>query len=716
MIKKILKIKNIGRYDIDLQNCNCCFGRQTIIFGPNKTGKTTLTDIFRSLKENEKSYILGRKSFCTPKKSIPMCEILYSNNKTNTLDGNWSNKDIEIFDNNFIERNIFLGNRIDQDQKAELHKILIDEENFKIQEEIDAEESKIKELFKKRDEIRNKIGPSFDLFIKTKDSDKINDVDEKIKENHNKQVQNSNKEDLIKLKQNTKLSFDFESFENNIKKNIDTTLESRIADHIKNHWRVPSNDISFLENGVEKISSDNNCPFCGQSLERVEHLILDFKKFFNPVYKETQTCINNAINDFKKIDLEKEIAQFKALGFEFKTQVLIEPLKINYQNILREIEEKEKDLSMEIDIKNFADYKQFKKTIRELYEEIKDITMDPEDINTLREEERKLKFNKSRFSSKGIEIYKEYCDNENLIKNQKIKIDTLNESLKIQIANSFQKYEEEINKILIDSYANFKLINLSSISNRTLREKHYCDYEFVFDDSYTVPIQDQNDKPQFKNTLSDSDKRILAFAFFVAKLKQDPLLQNKIVVLDDPFTTLDEERRDSMINIIAKLPCQQIIVLSHNRNFIKRCVYLFQKNIPVDKKDIKTLRLKFNSNLIKLEKLDVDKDIDFLESVNRDIELLENADESDIFSVYDGIRRIIEHIIKLKYGKYLDNGKGEIDLPMKYFQRKDCKSPMKKKIKENNYQENHHSGTNQPTPEELLRKKDDFLNNILPKI
>ena len=57
MIKKILKIKNIGCYDIDSANDDRSFGKQTIIFGANKIGKTTLKSIFRAVKESEVNYI-----------------------------------------------------------------------------------------------------------------------------------------------------------------------------------------------------------------------------------------------------------------------------------------------------------------------------------------------------------------------------------------------------------------------------------------------------------------------------------------------------------------------------------------------------------------------------------------------------------------------------------------------------------------------------------
>ena len=46
MIKKILKIKNVGRYDIDSANNDMSFGKQTVVFGPNKIGKNNINLYF----------------------------------------------------------------------------------------------------------------------------------------------------------------------------------------------------------------------------------------------------------------------------------------------------------------------------------------------------------------------------------------------------------------------------------------------------------------------------------------------------------------------------------------------------------------------------------------------------------------------------------------------------------------------------------------------
>ena len=78
-------------------------------------------------------------------------------------------------------------------------------------------------------------------------------------------------------------------------------------------------------------------------------------------------------------------------------------------------------------------------------------------------------------------------------------------------------------------------------------------------------------KPSFRNTLSGGDKSTLALAFFLATVNANTYLANSIVVLDDPFNSLDNFRRQFTANEIFKLCsfAQQVVVLSHDKNFLR---------------------------------------------------------------------------------------------------------------------------------------------------
>jgi wobble nucleotide-excising tRNase len=715
MLKKLLKVKNIGRYAIDSTCDDLSFKRQTIIFGTNKIGKTTLVSILKSLRESNNFYITGRRTFGTTSKDIQECEILFDSNKA-IYDSSWSNSNIEIFDNDFIHKNIFIADKIEQNHKAQLHKILINEPNFELQKKIDGEEINYVNFIRNKDFAKVAIGTNFNEFIKLNDIAEIFDVDIKLKENQNKQKQYHNQTKLNQLKSTTKLSFNFSIFEKDIKQNIDNKLEEKIREHIQKCWGEGiSEDMEFLNSGIDKISNDKDlCPFCGQRLNNVDVLISSMKEFFSETYKNTQSSIKKAIEDFKSIDIEKEIAQFKAEGFEFSIKFKEQDFANNILVILKKLIQKQIDLSTDIKLEELSEYVQFKGIVESMNSEVQSLQTQDLNLEVLIKEESSLKLNKDRFSVDGKKKYKKYKDSEKAGNDKKIEIDQLNEKLKNSLNELFGQYLGEINEILRESHANFKIAELKSISNRSMKESFFCDYTFLFDNTHDVDILADEDKPQFKNTLSDSDKRIFAFAFFIAKLKKDVSLSNKIVILDDPFISLDEDRRDSMIDILKELNYKQIIILSHSRSFVKRCLKKF--NEGKEEREEKTKLLRLNNTLGKtvIASLDVREDNDFLDGVERYLKELQEAGVSSISLHYDNIRKIIENIVKVKYGHLLNSE--EERLPMKYFKNVDCKSFMKDKINENDYQENHHDGDNQPTPEELISKRDYFIDNVMPCI
>ncbi len=86
----------------------------------------------------------------------------------------------------------------------------------------------------------------------------------------------------------------------------------------------------------------------------------------------------------------------------------------------------------------------------------------------------------------------------------------------------------------------------------------------------------------FATTLSEADKRTLAFAFFIARLKADPHLSDKLVVLDDPVSSFDLTRMRQSVQLVAKLvdKCHQIIVLSHDPHFIRELTEHLAKQKP----------------------------------------------------------------------------------------------------------------------------------------
>jgi len=135
----------------------------------------------------------------------------------------------------------------------------------------------------------------------------------------------------------------------------------------------------------------------------------------------------------------------------------------------------------------------------------------------------------------------------------------------------FPAYQSAINDYLQRFYAGFQL---GSVAARDTGTGPTCNYNVVINNT-SVRVAGGTQapgEPSFRNTLSSGDRNTLALAFFFASLDQDPDLDSKIVVIDDPITSLDDHRSLTTVQEVRALTtrAQQVIVLSHDKRFLCR--------------------------------------------------------------------------------------------------------------------------------------------------
>ena len=169
-------------------------------------------------------------------------------------------------------------------------------------------------------------------------------------------------------------------------------------------------------------------------------------------------------------------------------------------------------------------------------------------------------------------------------------------------------------------------------------------------------------KPNFKNTLSDSDKRVLAFAFFYSLMIHDIRLNNKIIVFDDPFSSFDSDRRLKTVQLLANphlitedgeivaKSINQLIVLTHEAEFFK---WLYKKlDSP---RTLKIVPDGFNNGVKKSTISDCDIEKEFLEDdITRylnDVQSIYIANETitNYEELFVKCRKILENIFTKKY-------------------------------------------------------------------
>jgi hypothetical protein len=138
-------------------------------------------------------------------------------------------------------------------------------------------------------------------------------------------------------------------------------------------------------------------------------------------------------------------------------------------------------------------------------------------------------------------------------------------------ASVFPGYQTAINIYLARFNAGFRL---DSVTYGNTRGGPTCTYNVLINNT-PVPVggaEPAPGTPSFRSTLSAGDRNALALAFFFASLDQDTGLVNRVVVIDDPISSLDEHRALTTVQEIRRLAerAAQIIVLSHNKPFMCR--------------------------------------------------------------------------------------------------------------------------------------------------
>ena len=109
MLKKIVAIKNVGRFRNSAAAGVPEFAKHSFIFGANGHGKTTICAILRSVKTGEASHVVGRKTLgVTDAASI---ELLTNSGMVKFTGTAWdaAKPDIAIFDSTFVSDNVHSG-------------------------------------------------------------------------------------------------------------------------------------------------------------------------------------------------------------------------------------------------------------------------------------------------------------------------------------------------------------------------------------------------------------------------------------------------------------------------------------------------------------------------------------------------------------------------------------------------------------------------------
>jgi len=487
MLKKILKIKNLGRLNIpnkddnsENNNDDFSFKKNTLIFGDNTYGKTTLVSVFKSLKSGES--LDNRKKF----KSKEAIQIKIENYQDGVSSfheytkDTWGNDNILIFDSDFIKDHIFSEDQIKSEHLKSLPRILIGD---CIKQEIDGINLIIKCdkgdcdncefcLNNKLSKHKNTFSKDYQLAPFLQIDTEILDIDKKIKEKENVLSIDEKLSDLKKKSQESDFyKFDIQAIEDLFDKKINNIFESIIEKHLSEKTNNLEKAKGFLGYGL-RLKKDNICPFCSQDTTSVQGFMDNLSSYFDKEYIDFKDEIEKFSKTFLSFDLEKELLSFDKLSFisieELINKEEFEKVMTNIQN---KVQQKKNDLNFDCDFKNDPEFTYLKDIFSKSKGILTEIINKPAltylEKTKLNQDLSSLKLNKYRYSKEGATFFNEYEMISNKLKSKNTNKKTAQEELKKKVNTIFEDNLQNINFFLSELKADFQITKLTpSVDNR----------------------------------------------------------------------------------------------------------------------------------------------------------------------------------------------------------------------------------------------------------
>lgn len=591
-------------------------GLCTLIFGENGWGKSTLADLWRSLATNNPAILIGRKTLAggPDQKAVLRIDDQQAIFENQAWTG--PRPRMAIYDSVFINQNVFSGDVVSADHLKNQYGLVVGEEGVaRVRQivELDDENTKLNGDIRNAEAQLNAIlrtiaPPAMKLndFLALEERDEI-DASITAKDNDVQRVRRAAEIKAAAEPQPFPLPTNVDALAALLGRSIDEIAEDALAavrTHIEAHdcagQAIETAHESWIEAGVPFVVTDN-CPFCGQPL--TDRTLVDaYKDFFSDAYKALGNDIRTARGTFARYANGEfrtaiaELAARNAVQFTYWQEAakinppaLPEPnaLVTTMEEVARLLDvifqAKQADLTRAIAGSEsqaaLAAWREGRAAIMALNDELtkylntvkalKD-SIDPSRLPGLETELKALQAIKRRHEP-------DVAENAAGIAAAKIRKEKIVE-LKTKLRNELNEYGAAITAelgMLINSYlgrlnAGFEI----DYQKPDYRGKEPAASYQILINKQPVPPRtnaDAVDQPTFKNTLSGGDKSTLALALFLAKVNADPALGETIVVLDDPFTSLDDFRRQFTANEIRKLcgRAAQTIVLSHDKNFLR---------------------------------------------------------------------------------------------------------------------------------------------------
>jgi wobble nucleotide-excising tRNase len=606
VIDKLIAIRSVGKFWRYSAHGQTNFQRLTLIFAENGCGKTTLAAILKSLAADDGMLIAERKTLGSPDE--PRIELRSSAAAHVFEGGQWNSNftNIEVFDDAFIYGNVYAGPLVTLEQRRSLHKIIIGSHGVTLAREIEQLNEQIKNINYELQYLTDQIRPyasalTVEQFCRLAP---VEGVDERIAA---KLIDLEARRNIVKIRTTTLFNHvalppvsvgELEQLLRSGIEDLSAESEHRLQEHF---LHIGTGAETWLANGISRIANET-CPFCLQNISS-QSIIGDYRAHFGASYRELKARITRRRDEIDRFfsgdrvaEVLQEIARQDAARAFWSNFVSVPadlyPLgeirsqSANLRNMLLQHLDRKAASPLEAialsaeDMRAVRDYEAVKTTVQEItndlifvnaaIQEVKDRT-DAGSVQEIEAELALLRAAKSRYSEPASNLCQTLSDTTTRKTEAEQRKSQRRDVLSAHTASIFPAYQAAINGYLEKFGAEFRVGGVATENPGGKPGSRYqieiCGVSIELGNENTPP-----GTPCFRNTLSAGDRNGLALAFFFAQLDQDAGLASKVVVLDDPISSFDDQRATATKHIICNLAstATQVIVFSHSAQFLKR--------------------------------------------------------------------------------------------------------------------------------------------------
>ena len=615
MIDRIGLIRNIGQFDSVSSGANIPLARLTVVYAENGRGKTTLAAVLRSLATGDPVPIAERRRLAAqhPPHVVLDCDggppaAMFQNNAWNRTVPN-----LVVFDDIFVDQNVYSGLAVEAGHRQSLHELILGAQavtlNRYLQQLIARIEGHITALREKASAIptAERGALSVDDFCALPACTEI-DVEIEATERslaavrEQDPIRNTPIFDTLSLP-----AFNVAAIDRTLEQGL-PSLDAAAAAQVQVHLAgLGPGGETWIGEGMRRVpqpttaTAMTTCPFCAQDLTG-SPLINHYRVYFSAAYADLKRRVSDALEQINRThgnDLPAAFERAVRIAVErrqFWSRFCDLPeIAVDTAAIVRDWRSAREAVAAALNGKQAAPlepmmlaqearaavtaYEAHRQAIAGLSSALQQangairVTKERAAAGNpaaIAADLSRLKAVKARQTPMIAALCDDYLT-ERAAKTETEQLrDQTRASLDRYRTTVFASYENAVN-LYLERFNT--ALRLDSMTSANTRGGPTCTYNVLINDTpVAVGGAASPGQPSFRNTLSSGDRNSLALAFFFASLDQDPALGNKVVVIDDPISSLDDHRCLPTVQEIRRLVerAGQVIVLSHNKPLLCR--------------------------------------------------------------------------------------------------------------------------------------------------